>query len=104
MDIIIQSLGFKASQELEAFINQKLEGIDKEIKVIRVNVMLFIGPDSNPDRYYCEMRLEIPGNDLFVKRASDTFEKAIVDAADTLQRNVRKSREKQVDRNRGSLG
>lgn len=44
---------------------------------------------------YCEVRLEIPANDFFVKKGSDTFDKAIVDAANTLQKNIRKAKEKQ---------
>jgi putative sigma-54 modulation protein len=103
MDIIIQSLGFTAGDGLENFIREKLDKLDKEANVIRANVTLFIGSDANPEKYYCEIRLEVPGNDPFVKRNSDSFEKAIVDAADTIQKNLRKAREKQLDRNQGSL-
>jgi putative sigma-54 modulation protein len=103
MNIVVQSLGFTAGEDLEAFINEKLKNFDKEINIIRANVTLFIASDANPHKYYCEIRLEIPGNDLFVKKSSDTFEKAIVDAADTIQKNIRKTKEKQLDRNQGNL-
>lgn len=103
MDIVVQSPGFTAGEELETFIREKLKNFDKEINIIRTNVTLFIASDSNPHKYYCEIRLEVPGNDLFVKKSSDTFEKAIVDAADTLQNNIRKTKKKQLDRNQGSL-
>lgn len=103
MDIVVQSPGFTVGEELETFIREKLKNFDKEINIIRTNVTLFIAPDSNPHKYYCEIRLEVPGNDLFVKKSSDTFEKAIVDAADTLQNNIRKTKKKQLDRNQGSL-
>ena len=103
MNVVIQSLGFTAGEDLEAFINEKLENFDKEINIIRTNVTLFIASDSNPHKYYCEIRLEVPGNDLFVKKSSDTFEKAIVDAVNTIQKNIRKAKEKQLDRNQRSL-
>jgi len=103
MNIIIQSLGFTADEHLEAFINEKLKNFENEINVIRANVILFIASDSNPHKYYCEIRLEIPGNDLFVKKSSDTFEKAIVDAADTIQNNLRKAKDKQSGRSHRSL-
>ena len=103
MDIIIQSLGFTAGETLESFIREKLKKFDKEPNIIRANVVLFIGSDANPEKYYCEIRLEVPGKDHFVKKSSDRFEKAIVDAIDTIQNNLRKAKEKQIDKNQGSL-
>jgi len=103
MDIIIQSLGFAAGDGLEDFIREKLSKVDKDIAIIRVNVTLFTGSIANPNRCYCEMKLEIPGNDIFVKKGSDTFDKAIVDTVNTLQRNLFKSKEKQLDRDHRKL-
>ena len=103
MDIIIQSLGFTAGEGLEAFIQEKLEKFNKESKIIRANVTLFIGSDGNPNKYCCEIRLEVPGNDLFVKKESDSFEKAIVSAADALQRSRRRAKEKLTDRQQDGL-
>jgi len=103
MDIIIQSLGFTTGDGLEPFIREKLEKFDREITVIRANVTLYIGSAANPNKCYCEIRLEVPGNDLFVKKNSDTFEKAIIDTVHTLQKVIHKTREKQIDRKQRSL-
>src|SRR6185503_14187132 len=103
MDIIIQSLGFTAGDGLEPFIREKLEKFDREINIIRANVTLYIGSAANPNKCYCEIRLEVPGNDLFVKKNSDTFEKAIIDTIHTLQKVIHKTREKQIDRKQRSL-
>ena len=103
MDIIIQSLGFTAGEGLETFIHEKLEKFDKESRIIRANVTLFIGSDGNPNKYCCEIRLEVPGNDLFVKKNADSFEKAIVSAADALQRSRRREKDKMIDRNQNGL-
>ncbi|MFI5131888.1 MAG: HPF/RaiA family ribosome-associated protein [Chitinophagales bacterium] len=102
MDVIIQSLGFKASPDLEAFVREKLEKFDKELNIIRANVTLF-GSQSNSNDSYCEIRLEVPGNDLFVKRNSASVEKAIADTISTLKLNVLKAKEKQFDRDHGSF-
>jgi putative sigma-54 modulation protein len=103
MEIIIQSLGFTAGDGLESYVREKLDKFDKEARIVRANVVLFIGSDSNPTKYYCEIRLEVPGNDHFVKKSSDSFETAIVDAVHTLQQAMRKAKEKQLDRNHDSL-
>jgi hypothetical protein len=49
------------------------------------------------------VRLEIPGNDLFVKKSEDSFEKAIVATADTLQLTLRRAKDKLVERHHGGL-
>jgi putative sigma-54 modulation protein len=103
MDIIIQSLGFTAGEGLETFVHEKLEKFDKESRIIRANVTLFIGSDGNPNKYCCEIRLEVPGNDLFVKKNADSFEKAIVSAADALQRSRQREKDKMIDRNQNGL-
>jgi putative sigma-54 modulation protein len=103
MDIIIQSLGFKAGADLEAFVREKIGKLDNELNIIRANVVLYTGSQSNPNWSYCEIRLEVPGNDLFVKRNSDSFEKAIVDTVNILQQNIHKAKEKQVARTQRSV-
>lgn len=98
MDIIIQSLGFKASIDLEAFIQEKLGKLTPNDNIIRANVTLFQGSDNNPTNNYCEIRLEVPGNDHFVKKSSDVFEKSVVEAVDTLQKMLHKTKEKELSR------
>jgi putative sigma-54 modulation protein len=101
MDIIIQLLGFTAGDGLEDFIRERLSKLDKDIKIVRVNVTLFTGSTANPNRCYCEMKLEMPGDDIFVKKSNDTFDKAIVDTVNTIQRNLHKAHERQLDRDHG---
>ncbi len=103
MDIIIQSLGFTAGKELEDFVREKIGKLDKLAKIVRANVTLFLGPQNSGDRYYCEVRLEIPGNDLFVKRNEDSFEKVTVTVTDTLQQTLRRTRDKLVERQQSGL-
>lgn len=94
MDIIIQSLGFKASDDLENFVRKKLNTL-KSDRIVRANVVLFKGPENNPDDY-CEIRLEVPGNDSFVKRHSPSFETAILECVEVLTQQEKKSKEKRI--------
>ena len=93
MDIIIQSLGFKASEALEDFTKEKINALQHD-KVIRANVTLFKGPESEPENNYCEIRLEVPGNDPFVKKHSEHFETAISDCIEVLQERLRQLKAK----------
>lgn len=101
MDVIIQSLGFKASESLESYVREKLEKLNPSDHIIRANVVMFQGPDRNTPNDYCEIRLEIPGNDHFVKENSEHFEQAIDEAVNKLQAMLRKAKDRMVDRNRG---
>ncbi len=97
MDIIIQSLGFTAGETLENFTQERLQSL-KSDDIIRANVTFFLGPDSAPENSYCEIRLEIPGNDLFVKRTGRYFETAVSECVDVLQSNLKREKEKIIDR------
>lgn len=97
MDIIIQSLGFKASEHLEEFIREKVKkAIHESDKVVRANVTLYAASESNPQNNVCEIRLEVPGNDHFVKKASDVFEQAVTECTDALQKIIRRAKDKQI--------
>ncbi len=100
MDTIIQSLGFKASEALEAFAREKMNSL-KHDKIIRANITLYKGAASDPENSYCEIRLEIPGNDPFVKKHSPHFETSISECTDILEEKLRQLKTKQIVRRQG---
>ncbi|HWI90565.1 MAG TPA: HPF/RaiA family ribosome-associated protein [Flavisolibacter sp.] len=98
MDVIIQSLGFKAGESLESYVREKLEKLTPNDHIVRANVTLYVGAAKNTPDTFCEIRLEVPGNDLFVKEsAQDDFEQAIDTTVNKLLGILRKQKEKQVD-------
>jgi putative sigma-54 modulation protein len=98
MEIITQSHGFKASDALTTFVKEKLDKVDHlSNSIIRADVTLMLNGDTNNNKA-CEIRLEIPGNDLFVKKSADSFELATVEAVDALEMQMRKHKEKLRDK------
>lgn len=97
MDIIIQSLGFKAGETLESFIMEKISAL-KSDNIVRANVTLFMGPESNPENNYCEIRLEVPGNDHFVKKNSQYFETSVSECVDVLTQMINKTKDINTNR------
>lgn len=90
MDVIIQSLGFTAGAELEGYIKEKLEKLDKmDDSIIRARVTLQKG-QADTENHHCDIRLEIPGNDHIVQKAANSYEHAALDAIDTLQTMIRR--------------
>lgn len=99
MDIVIQSLGFKASEHLDSYVREKLGKLDHgNHKIIRADVTMFKASEGNPDNSVCEIRLHVPGNDHFVKKGAPDYEQAIVATVDALQNVLRKEKEKMLDR------
>ncbi len=97
MDIIIQSLGFNAGESLETFIKEKVKTL-KSDTIVRANVTLLLGPSSSPENNYCEIRLEVPGNDHFVKKQSQYFETSVSECVDVLTQMIKKTRDKDIAR------
>lgn len=98
MDTIIQSLGFTASDNLQSFVKEQLDKLHGKDSIVRANVTLFQGPAGSPENQYCEIRLEVPGNDHFAKRSGETLEKAVLDTVEVLQKIMRRTKEKLIDR------
>lgn len=93
MDIIIQSPGFTASEALQQFIKEKLATL-KADNIVRANVTMYKGPEGNPQNEYCEIRLEVPGNDHFVKKNSAYFETSVSSCVEILQQMIKENKDK----------
>jgi ribosomal subunit interface protein len=101
MDITIQSPGFKASETLENYVKEKLNKLNEhDSKIISADVTLYLGPQSEHDNNYCEIKLEVPGNTHFVKKSSPSFEHSVIIAVEALQKMVDKDKDKDINRRR----
>jgi len=101
--IVIQSIQFKASKQLEEFINEKVGKLfELSLSIIRADVTLFEGASGNPLNQYCEIQLSIPGENHFVKKNSESYEKSIMEAVKTLQKIIRRQKTKSFERRRTS--
>lgn len=97
MDIIIQSLGFKASDHLEQYTREHIGKIDNHVHgAIRADVTFFKGPDSDPNNNHCEIRVEVPGNDLFAKKGCPSFEQAVVATVEAIEKIARRNKDKAI--------
>lgn len=95
MNIIIDSPGFNAGGTLENYITNQLDRLNSD-RIMQADVTLYLGPEGTPERHHCEIRLEIPGNDLFVKKQGDYFETAISSCVDILLRMEKEEKERAI--------
>jgi len=104
MEITINSVNLKTSSSLKAFINEKVAPLfSQSNKIIRAQVTL---RKENTRRYLnksCEIRLEVPGNDHFVKKCTDVYEKSIMQGIDALRKILSQDKSKTIARRRHRL-
>jgi putative sigma-54 modulation protein len=95
MNIQINAVGFNASSKLETFVNDKVKKLMQFYDdIIGAEIFLKQTNTTDPENKVAEIRLEIPGNDLFVKKQSKTFEQSTDSACDALRRQISKHKEK----------
>jgi putative sigma-54 modulation protein len=95
MKITIQTPDFKASQQLLDFVSDRLDKLDHlNNRVIEGRVCLKLDKSSTRDNKICEIRLVIPGDDLFVEQKSESFEMAATQAVQAVKHKLVKWKEK----------
>jgi len=89
MKTIIQTPDFKANKTLIDFVQDnvgKLEFFGN--KIIEVRVCLKLDKSSERENKICEIRLVIPGNDLFASKQSQTFEDAVLKTIEAIRHQI----------------
>jgi len=91
MQLKIQSVHFNADHKLETFIEDKLSKLSNHYdQIIGSDVILRLEKSATRENKIAEIKLLIPGNDLFAKKQSKTFEEATDLAVDALKRQISK--------------
>jgi putative sigma-54 modulation protein len=96
MKVNIQSVHFDADQKLIDFIETKIEKLTSQYdKIIETDVTLRLDKATNNENKIAEIRLHVPGNDLYAKRQCKSFEEATDQSVDALKNQIIKHKEKQ---------
>jgi putative sigma-54 modulation protein len=95
MDIKISSVHFDADKKLIEFINKKVNKLVKFYEeIIGAEVVLKLENTQELENKISEIKLSIPGNDLFAKKQAKTFEEATDEAIDALRVQIDKRKGK----------
>jgi ribosome hibernation promoting factor len=96
MEIKIHSIHFDADKKLIDFINNKVKKLIQFYdNIIGVEVFLRVEKDQGTENKLAEIRLDIPGNDIFAKKKSKAFEESIDICLEAIKRQLTKFKEKQ---------
>ena len=95
MTVKIQSVHFDADKTLLEFIQEKVDKLTQFYDgIITSDVTLRIDKSSDTENKVAEIRIHLPGNDLFAKKQCKSFEEAIDTSLDALRTQVKKHKEK----------
>ena len=96
MKVNINAVHFKTDKKLDSFITEKVEKLsDLYDGIIGSEVTLRVNNSEDHENKIAEIRLLVPGNDLFAKKQSKSFEEATDIAVDALRRQLSRHKEKQ---------
>lgn len=98
MKVFTQSVNFNADKELIMFVEKKVGSLVKfHDKIVDSEVFLKVQNTSDKENKITEVKINIPGSELIIKRETKTFEEGITSAVDNLKRQLKRSKEKQRD-------
>ncbi|MDT3366260.1 MAG: ribosome-associated translation inhibitor RaiA [Bacteroidota bacterium] len=98
MAINIKSLKFDADEKLLAYVNKKVEKLEKFFDNMgNIDVTLSLLPDT-PENKAVQVKTHLPGEDLIIERNAKTFEEAVTGAADAMKEKIVRFKEKKFDK------
>ncbi len=98
MKVFTQSVNFNADKDLIKYVEKKANQLVKfHDKIVDAEVFLKVQNTSDKENKIIEIKLNIPGSELIVKRETKTFEEGVNLAVDSLKRQLKKSKEKTRD-------
>ena len=98
MKVFTQSVNFNADKQLMELVEDKVSALIKfHDKIVNAEVFLKVQNTSDKENKITEIKINIPGSELIVKRETKTFEEGVNAAVDNLKRQLKRSKEKQRD-------
>lgn len=95
METQIQSLHFNIKPELEQFIYEKMDTLDKLFdRLEAAMVILKMDKTAKKEDKLAEVSLRMPGIHLFAKDNAETFEQAVVAAIEQIKKQIKKHKDK----------
>ncbi len=97
MNIKIQPLHFSISEELEKFTTKKVKKvIAKHDDVVSVDVTMKVVKPEISNNKEVEIKMTIPGNEIFAKKTADSFEESVDLSLEAIKKQLQKQKVKNL--------
>ncbi|MDB3905344.1 ribosome-associated translation inhibitor RaiA [Crocinitomicaceae bacterium] len=95
MDTQMHAIHFKADQKLLTFIQERLNKLEQfNDQIVSAEVYLRLDKDREKENKIAEIKLHVPGKDMFAKKQCKSFEEATNVAVEALRRQIMKEKSK----------
>lgn len=95
MEVKVNAVHFTADSKLVDFVNTKVSKLDTYFdKIISSEVFLKLDKASDNENKVAEVKILMPGKELFAKKQCKSFEEAADLAVDALKKQIKKHKEK----------
>ena len=95
MEVSVNAVKFKPTSALMDFVDKKARKIETLLpQAIKVDVTMKVDKEHDVCNKVADMRVVIPGDDLYASKQCDTFEEAIDQCLDALKKQIEKLKEK----------
>ena len=96
MDLNVHAVHFDADRKLVDFVNEKVAKLELFFdNIISGEVYLKLDKAGSGENKVAEIKLSIPGKELFAKKQCNSFEEAADLACEALRKQVKKHKSKQ---------
>jgi putative sigma-54 modulation protein len=95
MDIKVQAVHFTADQKLIDYVESKVSKLNLfNDHIVTAEVYLRLENTTDVENKVVEIKLHIPGKELFAKKQAKTFEEGVDLSSEALRKQVLKDKEK----------
>jgi len=95
MDFKVNTVNFTADQKLVSFIRGKVDKLGMmSDQIIASEIYLRLDKNYEKENKIAEVKLLVPGGELFAKKQCKSFEEATDNAVDALKRQIEKYKAK----------
>lgn len=95
MKVNVHAVNFTVDRKLVDFTQTRLDKLEKYYdRVVASDVYFKVEKTSEKENKIVEVKIHVPGDDLMVKKQCKSFEEAVDQAAESLERLLVKRKEK----------
>lgn len=95
MKVNVHAVNFSVDKKLTNFVQDRMDKLEKYYdKVVSTDVFLKVEKTSDKENKMVEVKINVPGDDFVVKKQCKTFEEAVDQSAESLERLLQKRKEK----------
>lgn len=95
MKVNVHAVNFTVDKKLVDFVQERMDKLEKFYdKVVSCDVFFKVEKTSEKENKIAEIKIHVPGDEFIVKKQCKTFEEAVEQSAESLERLLIKRKEK----------